>query len=486
LNNSNAIISCCDIVGNRGGGGGGGIYVNNSSPLITGCNIRWNKTFQRGGGIYVTGSSSAIITGCTIDSDTSNMHGGGISVAGGLATISDCTIAYNKAYDGGGGIAIFGGSVSLDRCTFEHNQCWVGVGRGGGVFINGGTLSMDHCTLFADYVSTNQYGMEIYTGGNAAMTIANSNIGFSEHYLVCFESSTPPSVSYNDFYIDPLYPPAYFYGNIPSGLGQLTQVNYNGDSCDVYYNIYLDPLFVDWWNRDYHLTAGSPCIDAGDPLCAYDPDSTITDMGRYFFDQSTPSIVLSATVLDFGSVTVGLSADLPLVIYNIGNANLLISDILNGLAVFTHNWNPLDSLILPGDSLEVMVTFTPDDTIAFHDTCWIDNNDSLCCVTLAGQGLPTGVAEGLATMPKEFALRQTLPNPCKSFARLQFELPRASVVNLSVYDVGGCMISRLVNGLCEAGIHDVTLDASALSAGVYFYRLKAAGYTAIRKVIVTK
>ena len=37
---------------------------------------------------------------------------------------------------------------------------------------------------------------------------------------------------------------------------------------------------------NYHLQAGSPCIDAGDPTYPYDPDSTIADIGAFFFDQS--------------------------------------------------------------------------------------------------------------------------------------------------------------------------------------------------------
>ncbi len=40
-------------------------------------------------------------------------------------------------------------------------------------------------------------------------------------------------------------------------------------------------------NDDFHLTAGSPCIDAGDPNSPYDPDSTICDMGAFYFDQQT-------------------------------------------------------------------------------------------------------------------------------------------------------------------------------------------------------
>jgi hypothetical protein len=57
------------------------------------------------------------------------------------------------------------------------------------------------------------------------------------------------------------------YNNDPSNgppeIGQLTTTNANGDSCDSYTNIFLDPLFVNAPAGDLHLTDYSPCIGAG-------------------------------------------------------------------------------------------------------------------------------------------------------------------------------------------------------------------------------
>ncbi|MCI0652637.1 MAG: hypothetical protein L0Z55_12230 [Planctomycetes bacterium] len=50
-------------------------------------------------------------------------------------------------------------------------------------------------------------------------------------------------------------------------------------------NIDLDPLFVDLEQGDLHLTAESPCIDAGDPEDPPDLDGTVADMGAYFYMQ---------------------------------------------------------------------------------------------------------------------------------------------------------------------------------------------------------
>ena len=112
------------------------------------------------------------------------------------------------------------------------------------------------------------------------MSLTNSIFRSQEGSDIRFENGSSAAVSYSDFYD---CSGAHFSGYAPVGLGELVQMNCNGDSCDVFYNIFLDPLFIDFPGKDFHLSVGSPCIDAGDPASAYDPDSTITDIGRYWF-----------------------------------------------------------------------------------------------------------------------------------------------------------------------------------------------------------
>ena len=80
--------------------------------------------------------------------------------------------------------------------------------------------------------------------------------------------------------------PVNFDGGLPAGLGDLVEMNVNGDSCDVYHNIMLESMFIDTTNGDYHLTAESSCIDAGNPDSPYDPDGTIADMGAFYYNQN--------------------------------------------------------------------------------------------------------------------------------------------------------------------------------------------------------
>ena len=515
LYGSGAEISHCTITGNAGAEGGGVLCDGGSTPTIFKCNITDNNLSGGGvygGGIAIDGGSNPVIDSCII-SDNFAVRGGGIAVLyGSSCTITDCWINADSVWGGGsgrngggiyinssGGTVVISGTTVDDCYSFDHgaglyiqNAASVSITRsifdGNYSYGEGAVLYSVNCGLFIDHCDmvnneASLWASGIALNGSTDMTLSNCIFRSQSYDVIYFENYSSASITYNDFY-DWGYGP--FLLNVPAGLGNLVQTNYNGDSCDIFNNIFLDPLFEDFPVGNYHLTDSSPCIDAGDPAFAFDPDSTITDIGVYWYDQRMPSITLSTTALDFGSVTVGQSADLGFVIYNVGDGNLRISDISNNLAVFAHDWNPLDSIVSPGDSLEVMVTFTPDDTTAFNDTCWIDNNDTLCYVALAGVGLPPGIAEGALAVPEAFALRQALPNPCKSFATIRFELPQASAATLSVYDVSGRLVSQLINNTCEAGFYEARLDASALSAGVYFCHLKAAGNTAIRKVIVTK
>ncbi|HHE47066.1 MAG TPA: T9SS type A sorting domain-containing protein, partial [Bacteroidetes bacterium] len=71
-------------------------------------------------------------------------------------------------------------------------------------------------------------------------------------------------------------------GNEPNYVGVLSQVNANGDSCDMGFNIFLDPQIVNLDSLDFRLYQGSPLIDAGNPDSIFnDVDSTINDIGLF-------------------------------------------------------------------------------------------------------------------------------------------------------------------------------------------------------------
>jgi hypothetical protein len=93
---------------------------------------------------------------------------------------------------------------------------------------------------------------------------------------------TPPTIAYSG-----AQTLTASYSDIEGGTGQ----PWFGTGC-----IDEDPLFVDPVIGDFYLTwanfpvpdsTKSPCIDAGDPASSLDPDSTVADMGAFYFEHMT-------------------------------------------------------------------------------------------------------------------------------------------------------------------------------------------------------
>lgn len=89
-------------------------------------------------------------------------------------------------------------------------------------------------------------------------------------------------------------------------------------------------------------------------------------------------------------------------------------------------------------------------------------------------------------VPSNFGLKQNYPNPFNPITTIAFDIPVSSFVKLSVYDMNGKEVLSPVNETTPAGSYSVSIDASALPSGTYFYRLNAGNYTSIRKMILLK
>jgi hypothetical protein len=76
-------------------------------------------------------------------------------------------------------------------------------------------------------------------------------------------------------------------------------------------------------------------------------------------------------------------------------------------------------------------------------------------------------------LPVSYSLGQNYPNPFNPSTTIQFDIPKASIVTLKVYNILGQEVAILVDEKREAGRYEVILDGSMLPSGVYFYRLQA-------------
>jgi hypothetical protein len=88
--------------------------------------------------------------------------------------------------------------------------------------------------------------------------------------------------------------------------------------------------------------------------------------------------------------------------------------------------------------------------------------------------------------PTHFTLYQNYPNPFNPSTTISYELPQNVDVSLSVFNILGQEVLRLVNDKQSAGFHNVQVDGSSLSSGLYFYRLKAGSYLVTKKFIILR
>ena len=99
---------------------------------------------------------------------------------------------------------------------------------------------------------------------------------------------------------------------------------------------------------------------------------------------------------------------------------------------------------------------------------------------------PTVSSEQDKDQPENVTLNQNYPNPFNPTTQISFELPQATNVDLRVYDMLGREVAVLENGRKPAGLHEVSFDGSAMTSGIYIYKLTAGAVSITRKMTLLK
>lgn len=107
------------------------------------------------------------------------------------------------------------------------------------------------------------------------------------------------------------------------------------------------------------------------------------------------------------------------------------------------------------------------------------------------QGVALGAENQAGVLPSDFLLEQNYPNPFNPGTSISFVLPHSSRVTLTVYDVLGSVVRKLVDELRPAGRHILVWDGKDMHgkeapSGVYFVKLKAESMVKTLRAVKTK
>ncbi len=151
--------------------------------------------------------------------------------------------------------------------------------------------------------------------------------------------------------------------------------------------------------------------------------------------------------------------------------------------------NRLDTLFLdtPNDSSEIWTITGPPATgcylvmFALANPTLTDTSDAAFVIQL-GNAVPGT----LSNLPTEYSLAPPYPNPFNNQATLEFALPKNGQVELTIFDILGREVSKLVDEPRVAGYYRVQWDASRVGSGVYFVRMTSQDFVATRKLHLIK
>jgi hypothetical protein len=137
--------------------------------------------------------------------------------------------------------------------------------------------------------------------------------------------------------------------------------------------------------------------------------------------------------------------------------------------------------------------------------CWGSANPNITEVTPNGSialelSMPNGIYTyrsskndwngvsliGPGYIPIVYSLKQNYPNPFNPATTIEFEIPASSFVSLRIYDVLGRLVSTIVNEEMTARNYVFNINTSDLSAGIYFYTLRAGDFAQTKKMVLIK
>ncbi len=329
-------------------GNGGAMAFIDGAPRIEHCTVLENYChLGRGAGIFLTGTCAATVRDTTFTygyvKSTNGAEGGGLSSwSTSPVLVERCAFFQNtvRAFyvmgdqlARGGGISTFDDGMTVDSCTFIGNYAHAG----GGLYTWGNTTIVN--SLFHEnqvesyatstYTSDGGYGAAIcstsaqtgdtteivnctitsnHATDGGAVTTGWNHAGLLENTIVWGNTTTSPDIPPVKANVEGTN--TIRYSCVEALLAPIPGED-PPDPADFPGSIDADPLFVDLAGGDLHLSAGSPCVDAGENAAV--PAGLSTDLEgqpRFQDDPAAPDVGAgTAPLVDMGALERAGSGD---------------------------------------------------------------------------------------------------------------------------------------------------------------------------------
>ncbi len=301
---------------------GGGLSAQNAQLDCNNLYFTLNSSDYEGGGLYIRNCNIFRFENIIIiDNEAGAMGGGSFiencnylqplntlicranssSICAGGTTIVSCEgiIIVNSDFFGNSSVGFYSGGLYIHTSQGAIYNSLIGNNTitsnedGGGIHFFMSDFMVVNCNIF-NTTSLSQ-GAAVSAHYSSQVNIINSIISENQGQstIYCATDGSAIDLSYCDFWNNE----GDMFVNCSDSLGILIATNANGDSCDAFSNIFLDPEFMT--TEDFHLFFTSPCIEAGTPdttglhIPPLDLDSNpriygdIIDMGAYEFQGIT-------------------------------------------------------------------------------------------------------------------------------------------------------------------------------------------------------
>jgi hypothetical protein len=317
-------------------------------------------------------------------------------------------------------------------------------------------------------------------------------------------------------------------GESPDGLS--ADVDIKRDVSGIYYPPVLFPLGDTTFAEDDSLVVKFTWLDSL-AVDVESPDSSLR--WNFQFDdsiavaQSADSLVISSASNWFGSDTLlvilsdehSLSDSTgwiisvtpvndPPVVYDLPDTGFTAGDsLLIGLDDYVFDVDDPDSNLswaVSGNDtisalidpvartalLKVELNWAGSEALVFTatDTSGSSGRDTMIVDVAASSGLSDRFSSNL---PDRFSLSQNYPNPFNIETNISFDLPRATEVNLRIYNIRGRLVRRLVQGRRPAGRYVITWSGddqrgASAPSGVYFYEIRTGDFIDRKRMVLLK